>query len=133
MLVLRAFARRVAGIALAAMLLAALAPTVSHALARARPVAPTLLDVCSVAGSPGEASQHGTPIAGDSTPGKGSVPSLNHCPFCLHIADRLGPPPAASLHFFNAESGLAPPDVQALFFELLPPPAPLPRGPPLHA
>ena len=133
MLWLRACARRVAGLALAVMLLGALAPTVSHALARARLAAPTLLDVCSVAASPGEASQHSTPIAGDSSPGQESVPFLNHCPFCLHIADRLGPPPAASTHFFNAESGLAPPDVQALFFELLPSPAPLPRGPPLRA
>jgi len=132
--------RWTAWIALAAMLLGALAPTVSHALARARAEAPFMQAVCTGGGTrwmPAEAaSAAATPglgvisLATDAPAGQESVPNLNHCPFCLLIADRLGPPPAASTHFFNAESGLALPDAQALFFVSRPPATLLPRGPP---
>lgn len=110
-------------IALAAMLLGALAPTVSHALALARTEAPFMQAACTGSGIRWVPAE---PIASASA----SVPDLNHCPFCLLIADRLGPPPAASMHFFHAESGLAPPDAQALFFRSVPLTLALPRGPP---
>ncbi len=121
--------RLYAWLALAAMLLGALAPTVSRALALAR--APSLQDVCRV-GAPRAAAPL-IPIALDAPAAPASSAALDHCPFCLPIADRLGPPPAASMHFFNADSGLAPPDAQALFF-----PTPLStrrraRGPPPRA
>jgi hypothetical protein len=127
-------------IALAAMLLGALAPMVSHALARARVDASFMQAVCTGGGTrwvPTEpVSVAATPDQGvaslstDAPAGQGSVPNLDHCPFCLLIADRLGPLPAASMHFFNAESGLALPDAQALFFASRPPVTLLPRGPP---
>ena len=127
---LRARTRLLAGITSLVMLLAAFAPTVSHALARAGASAPALLDLCTVAAAPGQAAGDATPIPADASPGQESALSLIHCPFCLPIADRLGPPPAASLHFFNADSGLARPDAQALLFQTFTPAAALPRGPP---
>jgi len=127
----RAHTRWLAGITSLVMLLAALAPAVSHALAPAG--APALLDLCTVAAAPGQAAGHATPMPADASPGQESALSLIHCPFCLPIADRLGPPPAASLHFFNADSGLARPDAQALFFQTYTPAAALPRGPPLSS
>lgn len=130
-------------IALAAMLLGALAPTVSHALALARTDAPFMQMVCTGSGTrwvPTEptllasaSDQDVTPLSTDAPAGPESAPNLNHCPFCLLIADRLGPPPAASMHFFNAESGLAPPDAQALFFRSVPLTLALPRGPPTRS
>lgn len=130
-------------VALAAMLLGALAPTVSHALALARTGAPFMQVVCTGSGTrwvPAEpaftasaADLGADPLSTDAPAGPASVPNLNHCPFCLPIADRLGPPPAASLHFFNAESGFAPPDAQALFFRSVPLTLALPRGPPARS
>lgn len=127
-------------IALAAMLLGALAPTVSHALALARTEAPFMQAVCTGSGirwvpaepiaSASASDPDVAPLSTDVPAGPASVPDLNHCPFCLLIADRLGPPPAASMHFFHAESGLAPPDAQALFFRSVPLTLALPRGPP---
>lgn len=127
----RIHTRCLAGITALVMLLAALAPTVSHALARAGAPAPAWLDLCTVAPVPGQAAAHPAPMPADASSGQEeSAPSLIHCPFCLLVADRLGPPPAASLHFFNADSGLAPPDVQALFFATFFGTSALPRGPP---
>jgi hypothetical protein len=134
--------RLAASIALAAMLLSALAPAISHALALRRASATSfLLEVCTTSGprrlvlalarSDASASDRATPIPADSPDGQGSAPSLDHCPFCLPIADRLGPPPAAYVHFFNAESGLARPDAQALFFATSVTLSPFPRGPPV--
>jgi len=122
------------------MLLGALAPVVSQALAQRRAATSFLLEVCTTSGLRGlawaparsepSASDRVTPLAADSPAGQESAPSLNHCPFCLPIADRLGPPPAAYVHFFNAESGLARPDAQAPFFAI-PSDSPVqPRGPP---
>lgn len=93
-------ARRLAAwIAIFAMALAALAPTVSRALARgvAGPVSWT--EVCTASGM-----QRVDPDAAEATEGArsavagepdGSPPAhnpLDHCPFCLLTADRLGPP-----------------------------------------
>lgn len=136
---LHARARRLtAWIALAATLLAALAPLVSHALARAPLGAPALQDLCSVGGArllvlAPDSAFASTPVAApaaDASDEPASALTLTHCPFCLPVADRLGPPPAVSLHFFTAESGLARPDAQALFFALHHVAAALPRGPP---
>jgi len=123
-------------LAVALMLLGALAPTVSRALASRAAAAPSAIEVCTSEGprwldvvstAPSDPATSGT----TAPQGPGVVPSLDHCPFCLLVAERLGPPPAASMHFFNAESGLAPPDAQALFFATVIPAAALPRGPPV--
>lgn len=136
---LHARARRLtAWIALVVMLLAALAPTVSHALARAPQLAPALQDLCTVGGArlrvivPDPAFK-AAPDAALAADAAGEAPSalvLIHCPFCLPVADRLGPPPAVSLHFFTAESGLARPDAQASSFLSAPRLLAWPRGPP---
>lgn len=139
---LHARARRLtAWIALAALLLGALAPTASHALARASGVAPALQDLCTVGGprrlvfapGPAAAAAQAAALAADASDQQESVPDLTHCPFCLPIADRLGPPPAASLHFFTAESGLTRPDAQAFFFRSATRLLALPRGPPTRS
>jgi hypothetical protein len=139
---LHARARRLtAWIALAAMLLAALAPMVSHALARAPQVARALQDLCTVGGArllvlvPDLVSEAapGAALAVDASGEAPSALALIHCPFCLPVADRLGPPPAVSLHFFTAESGLARPDAQASSFLSAPRLPAWPRGPPTHS
>lgn len=129
----RRASRLILQLALAVMLLGALAPTVARALAAARAASGPGLDVCSTQTAPARklAITAAPALAPALLPeGHGHLPSLDHCPFCLLVAERLGPPPAASVHFFNADSGLAWPDAQALFF-----PAPLSahaqaRGPP---
>jgi len=131
--------RLTARFALAVMLLGALAPAVSHALAwtRAGTAAPSLRDIC-MAGDPrvraiGAVStaslleSSGTKSVGGQTPA--AFPE--HCPFCLLVAERLGPPPAALVHFFNADHGLAWPDTQALLHGSVFHRIALPRGPPV--
>lgn len=122
-------------LAVAVLLLGALAPTVSRALASPGAV-PSAIEVCTSEGprwvdvvstAPSDPATSGT----TAPAGPGVVPTLDHCPFCLLVAERLGPPPAASMHFLNAESGLAPPDAQALFFSTVTSAAALPRGPPV--
>ncbi len=122
-------------LAVAVLLLGALAPTVSRALASQAGAVPSAIEVCTSEGPRWldvASAAPSDPNASSTTApeGPGVVPSLDHCPFCLLVAERLGPPPAASMHFFNAESGLAPPDAQALFFSTVTPAAALPRGPP---
>lgn len=122
-------------LALAAMLLGAFAPTVSRALAAARSDGAPMVEVCTSEGP------RWLPLAptsadlstADASHGQESAPSLDHCPFCLLVAERLGPPPAASMHFFTAEPGLARPDAQALFFPIFRTSPVLPRGPPAPA
>jgi len=127
-----------ARLALAVMLLGALAPALSHALAwaRAGTGAPSLLDICTVgdprAQVPGAAPSANPVALAEAPPRSGSEPAAvsNHCPFCLLVAERLGPPPAALVHFFNADPALPRPDTQALFFAI-PSDSPVqPRGPP---
>ena len=133
-------ARLILQLTLVVMLLGALAPTVSRALAAARGGAAPLLDICSTqaAAEPKPAASlflaSPAPALVSADPrGNGSSLALDHCPFCLLVADRLGPPPAASMHFFEADSGLARPDEQALFFASVFLAAALPRGPPTYS
>lgn len=131
-------------LAVAVSLLGALAPTVSRALAApgSRALA---IEVCTsegprwrlaepvveVTAAPAETDPNSqSAVVPD---GRAAALTLDHCPFCLLVAERLGPPPAASVHFFNAESGLVPPDAQALFFLSVPPRTSLPRGPPTRS
>lgn len=122
-------------LAVAVMLLGALAPTVSRALASRATGAVVAIEICTAEGPRWldvVSAAPSDPIASGTTDpvGQGVAPSIDHCPFCLLVAERLGPLPAASLHFFNAESGLALPDAQAFFFSTVTPAAALPRGPP---
>lgn len=110
--------RLILQLTLAVMLLGALAPTVSRALAAGRHGPVPGADICSAA----------APMGGPLP-----APAPDHCPFCLLVAERLGPPPAVSWHFFHADSGLAPLDVQALFFVSLFSLRLSARGPPAYA
>lgn len=132
--------RLILQLTLAVMLLGALAPTVSRALAAGRHGPLPGADICSTSSpalpdliSPAAASPVGLAVADAPAGGTTPAPALDHCPFCLPVAQRLGPPPATSVHFFNADSGLAPPDAQVSSF-----PSPIgrvarARGPPVFS
>lgn len=131
---------RIAWLVVAAMLMSALAPGISHALS-ARPSVPSLAvlvggDVCSIdaAGggtaqaSDGQAAPH--PLSGEHDGYR-----LEHCPYCLTHAFQ---------HALPAGPTAAPPPTAAklLALPLLHPPAPAtplawrtahPRAPPLSA
>lgn len=85
-------ARRLVWLAWVAMLFGASAPTVSRALAAAN--GPTgWIEVCTSTGA------RWVPLSGvdapaEAPPNPPDSLSLNHCPFCLLGADRLGLPPA---------------------------------------
>lgn len=134
--------RLTAWLALVVMLLGAFAPTVSRALAAARG-APLSIEVCTSQGprwmspvrvqSSAPASAPTNDEVNDAHDGPASTILLDACPFCLLLADRLGPPPAASVHVFDAESCGFAPEGQALFLPKAFLAAALPRGPPARA
>jgi hypothetical protein len=100
MLIMSKFLRRTRlhiWIACFAILLNALAPSVSHALAALRG-APTLVEVCSVAGSKmvavDQAAPDGAPSSSDSV-----LHHLEHCPYCINHAGSAMPPPALPTPF----------------------------------
>lgn len=78
--------RLAAAVAGCALLFAALAPTLSHALATA--AAPFEAMVCTADGARRAAPPADAPRTPDAHP-------LEHCPFCASHAVPLAPPPAA--------------------------------------
>jgi hypothetical protein len=113
---------------LAAMLFA-IAPALNHALLFA--AGNTIqLEICTAQGP-----KSVTPIATnavDTSSGQYSPVSVQHCPFCLHQADRLAPPPSPLPYLLAAQGGAHQmPDWPVI---LHPDSSPLwapPRGPPL--
>jgi hypothetical protein len=105
---------------------AALAPTVSHALARTYRVASMETDHCSSVGlMPTAANSTG------STDGQGSAAALVHCPLCLHVTDRVALLPVVALPPLLLPDASPPPRVQQVFFfSTYLAHAPPPRGPP---
>jgi hypothetical protein len=100
----------------------ALAPTLSHALAHAN--APLGFVICT--------SSNKLPLAADSPAGPQSAKSFDHCPFCLHSADRVAPPPHPLPYLFLGSGGQQEATArQAFFFIHTLDFAPPPRGPPL--
>ena len=88
---MRAQLRRLAAIALMAMLVLAFAPTLSHALAPPRGDIAALGEVCTPAGLQraavdGSAGDSGVPMPAWASPA--------HCPWCTPATAVLGPPPA---------------------------------------
>lgn len=79
--------RLVAALAGCALLFAALAPPLSHALVAARAVPPLEAMVCTADGA-----RRGTPPA--DAPRTPKAHPLEHCPFCASHAVPLAPPPA---------------------------------------
>lgn len=109
-------------------LFGALAPTVSHALSWAHGDRQLLIEICTSAGP----RQMALANASESIPSDPtSAVVLEHCPFCLLMADRLAPPPQLQALFFAVPGHAVVPDC--------PPPsyfpariiaAAHPRGPP---
>ncbi|MBN9461226.1 MAG: DUF2946 domain-containing protein [Burkholderiales bacterium] len=132
---------RIAWLVLAAMLMSALAPGISHALL-AGPAGPSLAvlvsgDVCSIdaAGGAGAAQVAGGQAAPHAPSGEHDGDRLEHCPYCLTHAFQ---------HTLPAGPSAAPPAAAATLLALprLHPPAPAtplawrtahPRAPPLSA
>lgn len=77
-------------LALWLVLFGALAPTVSHAMAWAQGDRLPLIEICTSAGPRWMAlSTPSEPVPGDPA----STAALDHCPFCMRMADRMAPPP----------------------------------------
>lgn len=90
-------------------LFGALAPTVSHALTWAHGDREPLIEICTSAG-PRWMALSTTAEAVPSDPTGAVV--LDHCPFCLLMADRLAPPPQLQALFFAAPGHAVVPDCQ---------------------
>jgi hypothetical protein len=78
-------------IACCAILLAALAPSISHAVAAARGIPNGWTEICTVNGAK-LVKLDGTSSSQSPTPDK-KASHFEHCPFCLHHAVSLGLPP----------------------------------------
>jgi hypothetical protein len=111
-------------IACLAILLNALAPSISHALS---PVPSTMMEICSAAGTRWVAGEQATTDASKKSP----LDHLEHCPFCMTHADTFALP-LPLLPSFAVAGGHA--LFPALFYHS---PSPLfswsaakPRGPP---
>jgi hypothetical protein len=113
--------------------MAALAPSVSHALASARGVDIAWMEVCSVAGTRLVKADSGMEKSGDPSQHDASA-QAGHCPFCsTHAASFALPPPASLLLHLDGSTRLRPP----LFYQS---PRPLPiwtsaqsRAPPVFS
>ena len=109
---------------------AALAPTLSHALAWSQVGAANYLEICTTTG-PRLVAADAPDFSTDSAPGQESAGTLSHCPFCLHNADRCAPPPEPLPYLFWSPGGQQEATVwQAFFYSQERNFAPLPRGPP---
>jgi len=96
MVFMHAQLRRLAAIALMAMLVLAFAPALSHALAKPGGSIAALGEVCTPAGLQrpavdGSGGDSGVPMPSSSSPA--------HCPWCTPATAVLGPPPA--VHAFT--------------------------------
>jgi hypothetical protein len=103
------FTRRFAAwAACLAILMSALAPSVSHALALARGADIAWMEVCSVAGiklvkADAGAEKPGQPVSHEM------LAQAGHCPFCSNHAASFALPPAAPLPFLaSASAGIRP-------------------------
>ena len=114
--------------------LAALAPTLSHALVLARSSGPAWAEVCTSAASRWMALDNtasAAPVSADLPDGQESPPSLVHCPFCLLLANPALPASPFSPRFVAAPDSREKPAARPVFFAFTrfafrPPP----RGPP---
>jgi hypothetical protein len=111
---------------------AALAPTVSHAIALANGNYTFQLDICSVPAY-GPIDADNSQNSADSETGSKSALSLSHCPFCLHNTDRVAPPPTLLPYLFLIQGGQQELTVwQAFFYPTNTTFKTAPRGPPAY-
>ena len=128
-----------AWIAIFAMALAALAPTVSRALARGAASPVSWTEVCTASGkqwinldTAAITGATGSTVAGEPDGSQPAHKPLDHCPFCLLSAERLGPAPDAAARFFVPGDPVAPVIGVLPAFRSLAPLAAHARGPPLN-
>ena len=69
-------------------LLAAIAPTVTHALILAGGQSPQGVEICTTVGPRWVTADAGA-SSDDSNPASGSAATTAHCPFCLQTTDRV--------------------------------------------
>lgn len=110
-------------------LFGALAPTVSHALTWAQDDREPLIEICTSAGPRWTALSSASEPA-PSDPSSAAV--LDHCPFCLLMADRVAPTPQPQASLFAVSGHAAEPVSPFMVFlsaQVLA--AAHPRGPPV--
>ena len=108
-------------------LFAALAPAVTHGVALVRAGDHAGFEICTSTGP----QWLDVSDTADSSTGQESVATTEHCPFCLHQADRVTPPPTPVAYLFLVQGGqqevaVWPALFYCTYFALAPPP----RGPP---
>jgi hypothetical protein len=102
-----------AWIACLAILLAALAPSISHALAAAKGSDFSWMEICSTTGAKFvKVTDSQNPVK-SSTPAEKAMHS-EHCPFCLTHAGSFGLPPTAAFAFPVVS---VPPAFPSLFYQ----------------
>jgi hypothetical protein len=105
----------------------ALAPVLSLATSSSRTSAQAMVEICSSSGSHWVVAD----ASPDSPDGQGTATLSQHCPLCLHAADRVVPAPRAVYQGFGiVGEPVAPTIGQAFLFITLPAVVPPPRGPP---
>ena len=108
--------------------LAALAPTVSRALAQAGDM--QWVQICTAQGSQWvQVSADGEDLARDAPAGSAAL-HLDHCPLCVLMSEQLAPPAAPPTLALAAAAQAAPAEVRRHAAPVLPVRAAPPRGPP---
>ena len=116
-------------LALFIALFAALAPTVSHAITLARGGDAPLVEICTSEGPRWMALN----VPADSPDVPPWAVHPEHCPFCLHVSDRMAPPPSAlPADFGGSAQSEAPSAGQTVLAVTHFAPTPPPRGPPFY-
>lgn len=117
---------------LCVLVLVALAPTVSRALAWN--ASGPMQEICTADGGAVWVSASPDAMNDGAANGQAPLPSLDHCPFCLQATDRsAAPPPHQPYLFLEIGGNQARPVRQAFFFFTDIQRAPPARGPPAQA
>lgn len=91
-------------VAILAVLMAALAPAVSHALGTRS--ASSWVEICTAQGA---TWVQPAALADDDSSAPAAAHTLDHCPYCSIHADTIGVPPASSGHLPDTALAHAPP------------------------
>jgi Protein of unknown function (DUF2946) len=97
-------------LALFVALLGAVVPTVSHAVVWQQGGSDIGFEICTSDGSRwvnGGSAGAAPEVLPTDSPGKKIVHSLNHCPFCLLVADDSGPIPQLFSPIFSLDAAAA--------------------------
>jgi hypothetical protein len=108
----------------------AVAPTLTHALSFVHGDSPGI-EICTAQGTKTVAPDAAHAV--DYSAGQEPAASIQHCPFCLHQADRIAPPPKHPPYLLMTQGGqqeIA--DWQVFFYTGNTPLWAPPRGPPIE-